>query len=82
MTYLTTVHLAENLARVMTPVSQMKSSAILAVHSLRNNFKKSKIGNTSKDDLDLLGDDVEVLSGSQADLKGAAKNLFSFPPRL
>ena len=38
--------------------------------------------NTSKDDdLDLLGDDVEAFSGSQADLEGAAGNLFSFPPR-
>ena len=38
--------------------------------------------NTSKDgDLDLLGDDVEAFSGSQADLEGAAHNLFSSPPR-
>ena len=38
--------------------------------------------NTSKDDdLDLLGDDVEAFSGSQADLEGAADNLFSSPPR-
>ena len=38
--------------------------------------------NTGKDDdLDLLGDDVEAFSGSQADLEGAADNLFSFPPR-
>ena len=38
--------------------------------------------NTSKeDDLDLLGDDVEAFSGSQADLEGAAENLFSSPPR-
>ena len=36
---------------------------------------------TSKeDDLDLLGDDVEAFSGSQADLEGAAENLFSSPP--
>ena len=38
--------------------------------------------NTSKkDDLDLLGDDVEVFSGSQADLEGPAENLFFSPPR-
>ena len=38
--------------------------------------------NTSKDDdLDLLGNDVEAFSGSQADLEGAAENLFSSPPR-
>ena len=38
--------------------------------------------NTSKeDDLDLLGDDVVVFSGSQVNLEGAAENLFSSPPR-
>ena len=37
--------------------------------------------NTSKDDLDLLGDDEESFTGSQADLEGAADNLFSSPPR-
>ena len=37
--------------------------------------------NTSKeDDLNLLGDDVEAFSVSQADLEGAAENLFSSPP--
>ena len=37
--------------------------------------------NTSKDDdLDLLGDDVEAFSGSQADLECAAGTLFSSPP--
>ena len=41
----------------------------------------SKKCNTSKDDeLDLLGNDVEAFSGSQADLEGTAKNLFSSPP--
>ena len=30
--------------------------------------------NTSKDELDLLGDDVEAFSGSHADLEGAAEN--------
>ena len=43
--------------------------------------KASDPCNTSKeDDLDLLGDDVEVFSGSQADLEGAAENVFSSPP--
>ena len=37
--------------------------------------------NTSKDGLDLLGDDDESFTGSQADLEGAADNLFSSPPR-
>ena len=44
--------------------------------------KASDPCNTSKeDDLDLLGDDVEAFSGSQADLEGAAENLISSPPR-
>ena len=47
-------------------------------------FRKQKASdscNTSKDDdLDLLGDDVEAFSGSQADLEGAADNLFSSLP--
>ena len=37
--------------------------------------------NTSKDDLDLLGDDEDSFSGTQADLEGAADTLFSSPPR-
>ena len=37
--------------------------------------------NTSKDDLDLLGDDDESFTGSHADLEGAADTLFSSPPR-
>ena len=43
--------------------------------------QKSSDLNTSKDDLDLLGDDSDAFSGSQADLEGAAENLFSSPPR-
>ena len=43
--------------------------------------KVSDTCNTSKhDDLDLLGDDMEAFSGSQAELEGAAENLFSSPP--
>ena len=41
--------------------------------------------NTSKDELDLLGDDdMEVFSGFQADLEGAAEIIFisSTPPTL
>ena len=37
--------------------------------------------NTSKDDLDLLGDDEDSFSGTQADLEGTADTLFSSPPR-
>ena len=45
--------------------------------------KVSDLCNTSKhDDLDLLGDDVKAVFGSQAELpEGAADNLFSSPPR-
>ena len=45
-------------------------------------FRKQKTSdaNTSKYDLDLLGDDGDAFSGSHADLEGAAKNLFSSPP--
>ena len=51
-------------------------------HRLRY-VRKQKVSdtcNTSKDDdLDLLADDVEAFSGTQADLEGAAENLFSSP---
>ena len=43
--------------------------------------QKTSDPNTSKDDLDLLGDYGDTFSGSQADLEGAAENLFSSPPR-
>ena len=44
--------------------------------------KASDPCNPSKDDdLDLLGNDVEVFSGSQADLAGATDKLFYFLPR-
>ena len=43
--------------------------------------QKSSDLNTSKDDLDLLGDDGESFTGSQADLEGAAENLFFSLPR-
>ena len=48
-------------------------------------IRKQKVSdpcNTSKDDdLDLSGDDVEAFSDSQADLEGAADDLFSSLPR-
>ena len=46
-------------------------------------IRKQK-GNTvsSKDDeLDLLGDDVESFTGTDADLESAGNNLFTSPPR-
>ena len=50
----------------------------------RTYVRKQKVSdpcnNSKHDDLDLLGNDVEAFSGSQADLEGAAENLFSSPP--
>ena len=43
--------------------------------------QKASDPNIIKDDLDLLGDDGDSFSGSQADLEGAAENLFPSPPR-
>ena len=67
----------------------MKSRAIFAQVLLKHRcryVRKQKVSNTCNtskdDDLDLLGDDVEAFSGSQADLEGAAENLFSSPPCL
>ena len=62
----------------------MKNSKLKIKHRCRYVRKQevSDTCNTSKDDdLDLLGDDMEAFSGSQVDLEGAAKNLFSSPPR-
>ena len=84
---------AGNLAKEITPASQINLHAISAIFSEQQQIKikhrrryvmKQKSSdpcNTSKDDLDLLGDDVERFSGSQADLEGAADNLISSPPR-
>ena len=48
----------------------------------RRYIRKQKASdlNTSKDDLDLLGDDDHAFSGSQADLEGAAENFFFTSP--
>ena len=43
--------------------------------------KQRSDANTSKEDLDLLGDNEESFTGTQADLEGAAETLFSSPPR-
>ena len=72
----------------------MKSRAIFALLLLKISLLKSNTDvdmlgskkvantcNTSKDELDLLGDDdMGAFSGSQADLEGAAENLFSSSP--
>ena len=84
---------AGNLAKGMTPASQIHLHAISVQISLKKNklkikdrrryVRKQKASdpyNTSKDDdVDLSGDDMEAFSGSQADLEGAAGNLFSSP---
>ena len=45
-------------------------------------MRKQKPDTSKDDELDLLGDkDVESFTGSQADLEGAAENLFASPPR-
>ena len=50
------------------------------INNRRRYIRKVKSdANTSKDDLDLLGDDYESFTGSQADLEGAADTLFSSP---
>ena len=57
---------------------------LIKIKHIRRYVRKQKVsdtGNTCKDDaLDLLGDDMEVFSGSQADLEGAAETLFSSSP--
>ena len=85
---------AGNLARETSPVSLSSLHAIFVQVSLRNSksklskrrySRKQKASNpcnsSKEDDLDLLGDDVEAFSGSEADLESAAENLFSSPPR-
>ena len=50
----------------------------------RKRYIKKQKGNTvsSKDDeLDLLGDNIESFTGTNADLESAADNLFTSPPR-
>ena len=85
---------AGNLAKGMTPASQISLHATSAnfteeqqikIKHRRRYVRKQTASdpcNASKDDyLDLMGDDVEAFAGSQADLEGSAKNLFSSPPR-
>ena len=85
----TIVQLAESLTRVMTPVSPViKSMCTICSsftdeqkkkHNKRKYVRKQKtVVDTSKDELDLLGDEF---SGSQADLEGASNILFSSAPR-
>ena len=63
--------------------SAFSEEQLIKIKHRRRYVRKQKVSdtcNTSKDDaLDLLGDDVEAFSGSQADLEGAAETLFSSP---
>ena len=43
--------------------------------------QKSHTPSSKDDELDLLGDDVDSFTGSNADLESAADNLFASPPR-
>ena len=65
--------------------SAFTEEQLIKIKHRRRYVRKQKVSdtcNTSKDDeLDLLGDDVDAFSGSQADLEGAAENLFLSPPR-
>ena len=54
-----------------------------AKNCTKETYIRKQKGNTvsSKDDeLDLLGDDVESFTGTNADLESAADNLFTSPP--
>ena len=55
---------------------------LLKIKHRHRYVRKQKVADTSEDELDLLGDDdMEAFCGSQADLEGAAENIFSSPPR-
>ena len=56
---------------------------MLKISQRKRYIKRQKcLTATSKDDeLDLLGDDVDSFTGSNADLESAADNLFTSPPR-
>ena len=56
---------------------------MLKISQRKRYIKKQKaLTSTSKiDELDLLGDDVDSFTGSNADLESAADNLFTSPPR-
>ena len=54
---------------------------MLKIKNRKRYVRKQKADTSKDDELDLLGDeDVESFTGSQADLEGAADNLFASPP--
>ena len=64
--------------------SAFSEEQLIKIKPRHRYVRKQKVSDTcttsKDDDLDLLGDDVEAFSGSQADLESAADNLFSSPP--
>ena len=56
---------------------------MLKISQRKHYVKKQKCHTASSKDneLDLLGDDVDSFTGSQADLESAADNLLTSPPR-
>ena len=71
----------EKLCNIWSAFTEEQLIKIKHRHRYVRKQKVSNTCNTSKDDnLDLLGNDVEVFSGSQADLEGVAENLFSSLP--
>ena len=68
---------------LLTEIKRYKSAIRIRIRIKIKHIRTQKASdvNTSKDDLDLLGDDGDAFSGSHADLEGAVENLFSSPPR-
>ena len=55
---------------------------MLKIKNKKRYVRKQKADTLKDDELDFLDDeDVESFTGSQADLEGAADNLFASPPR-
>ena len=73
VTNLSTCNICDNFTDV-------KLNKGLKLRMLRYTRKQKSDANTSKDDLDLLSDDEESFTGTQADLEGAVETLFSSPP--
>ena len=56
--------------------SSFSDKQLLEIKNRRRYVQKQKVADTSKDELDLLGDDVEVFSGSHADLEDTAEQSY------
>ena len=61
--------------------SGFSEEQMLKIKNRKCYVRKQKADTSKDDELDLLGDeDMESFTGSQADLEGAADNLFASPP--